>query len=477
MSLLMSPNVRRHKQQRVTHLTSFAYTSAAKLMDLTNFAEIRDYYIKEFASEYAMNSWRMTKGEKSKNDIPPTAVLYGTIPSASAEGRLQELLDTALFDGSGTYHGHASFAMKEQFKSYIWTEFEKLHNDESQTPYARVGAMMRLFLDAASKFDPSNLRLSHLSMRRWMTEHLAQLSCAELKKTPAAAAWPEPPSITLARVTATLNSKSPDAPLPIAFPQRQASAERSVSHRGTGFYNDYPKTADAFRYEAAVRSEILSPLTPGQHLMLGPWMENGFQMNAFSWRNFGNFLHRHYIMSATEETFDKSFFCEWVTFGGNNFSKPEYKDKYEALWDSAYTEWMEIAKVVIPNHPKLCTNARMTSLPPALRAEIAKESVVRWPGLAGDKEILNLLVDERERDSALDQHLTASANLVAIRDTLGFLNKSPDSVSSADRLDWEKTAADWSVHEHITIRNSAPTVNVTVGLPSEILFDDESPKR
>lgn len=472
MSLLYSVHIRRHRKKSIPIEKNFVYTSALEFLDLPDFASIRDYFIREFASDKAMNSATMNFNKDKKERYAPKEFLYGSIPNEKASERIDRLIDVALFNGSGTYNGKASKELKQQFKDLIWDKFEVLFDDQKQAPYERVGALMNLFLDAAKAMSGTGVRLSHVHMRRWMTEQLSQFCCADLKRTPHLPAWDGLPSTVLGKITQDLNAKSPNAPLPLAFPRHDRAGERSVSHRTDRIYELYPKSADEFRHEASVRKEQLSTLSPGQHLLMTPWMENGFQMNAFSWRNFENFIQRYYVMTATESTFDKSFFCEWVTFGGNRWSKPEYKKKYEEVWEAAYLEWVAIAKVVIPNTPRLAVDFRMTSLPPELRVELAKEAVTRWPALAASKDTTGMLQKAREKDPQLDQQLKTSEKLVDIRESLGMLNKDGDHIlpRASQNLNG---STEWSVYEHVSIRNAVVQPNVSVNIPDTLMHETD----
>lgn len=462
MSLTSTFHVQRFKKELSKQKPTdkeLSYRAASKIMDMPDFASIRDYYIKSYAAEYSTSSWIIESGKNSKDTNPNPTTLFGIIPELNAESCLNRLLNVAIFE--------STTENKKRFKEKVWEKYVNAFNDSSLTPYARVGALMRSLVEAADSFDCKDIRLSHLRMRRWMTEMLCSFCCDDLKKNPKEPAWGEPVSQTLGNAMTILQNECHGMPLSLAFPRIFSDSERSVTYRNGMGGEPYPKSADEFRFDAEKRHKILENLSPGQQLIFTPWLENGFQVNGFSWRNFKNYLHRHYVMHATEDTFDKSFFCEWVAFDGRHWSNPAYKEKYESLWDAAYIEWVEIAKKVVHDSPRYITKVRLSSLPPSLRQELAIEAVKRWPALATSQETLQLIEPDRLVDPELTHLLSRNQKVIDTRDTLGFLNKSSDRFQhGAERFC--DGPVNWSILEHVAIRDSAKVISESVDLPDSL---------
>lgn len=475
MSLLSSPSVQRGREsgKRRSLNKDFTAREVGIILDLPDFASVRDYYIRTFAVLHDLSGWQASF---KKTKVDEIGWKHGRLPRTSVVDQYAEFCKTCLFSTGSravTIEGDVLTA----FNALTQDRFIQLSNDETLSPYNKVGAMMRLFVDACTKLGNDKLHLSHKRMREWMTTTLGLGICDYYKKQPAAPCWNVPPSSTMRTITSALRANSPGTPLPVAFSTKPE--ERSAHYRvKSEDYVPYPKTDDEFRDEAAVRNNVLSALSPGQLLITTPWMEGGFQYNGFSWRTFDNFMQRYYMMTSTEDTFDRTFFCEWVANRGTEWTRPDFKVKFEALWNTAYLEWIELAKVVIPDIPSLAVSHRMSSLPQNVRSEIAKDTVLRWTGMTWCRDTMNYLDEARARDEWLDKHLTQKHQLVAMRETLGMLittTPTSNNIRFTGGQMSESNASEWSIHEHLAIAFSERPLTKNVELPSILMDDDLYP--
>jgi hypothetical protein len=450
MSLFFTPSVRRGRDRPSQTDEGLAKKTLGILMDKQGFSAIRDYCIREYFPAASV-VWMAAKGGLREG----AAWSAGKTPPSDPKKCFEWLCRTA-FHAAGDSGAKIDTAEQVRLSGLYSKGFCEIWSGP-QKPYEKVGLLMRFILDMNS-VEKGAVFLIHSQLRRCMTQWLNALVCDEYKKHPDLPAWDVLPSATMAGIAEAMAERLPKESIATMF--TNSTVDRVACLRGSYVQTTaLVKSPAEYVTAASVRKELLSKFSPGQLQMTTPWLDNGMQLNGFSWRTFGLFLERHYLMTATEKTFDKQFFFELISRGSENWSTPALAEKYTDVWASAYLEWINLARAVIPGQPNLAIPTRMTALPVTIQRRIAADTIAMWPAMVLSPECMDLASELVAQDTTLDARIKKSEFNMNVRESFDLLYKLPASEpgfpgprSKNVRRLGEGGSSEWPIYEHLALR-------------------------
>lgn len=374
------------KEQMAIHLV--------ELLDSGSFTEFRNYYLRSgIYNTIGRYKSRIVGGKfESYND-----------PEPSVE-RLKAKEYTNLYmEAFGVFENDRP---RPAFEAELERKILDAQNRSDLTPYDRVGLVYKYIKEQLNTHKINQ----HTWLRMAMEKMLIDWTIRDLSKQP------NTPVVT----------DIADAYKNIINQKNQMPNERWAhlwNLDGRGYSPQMEDGSD--RPQCIKRQELRDTIRknaePGSLILLSSVFKRGYQLSSFSWAAFDNYLEHNYVLTATEETFDKKYFSEWLA--GFEWSCDEHKERYEQYRDEQLKKWLSLVEAIVSEeitylfprpidvyefrnslHKKQTINFQDTSVfkervvnYPGFRKQIATHVLEKHPSLYFYKEMCSFMTDSEMR--------------------------------------------------------------------------------